>query len=125
MAEQNQDRPQQNADAPVRDSMAGMLRRVLAPAHAASLLRRAGHTLREEGAEQLWRDVRFRVLLAAHRDDWRHRADIPTRRALRMKRPANRTAAQQRPAMRPSHIPCGPMPKPSPSPAPSGMPMTQ
>lgn len=84
MAEQNQDRPQQNADAPVRDSMAGMLRRVLAPAHAASLLRRAGHTLREEGAEQLWRDVRFRVLLAAHRDDWRHRADIPTRRALRM-----------------------------------------
>ncbi len=85
MAQQKPNAPR-GADAPVRDSLGGMARRLLAPAHAASLLRRGAETLRAEGAEQLWRDVRFRVLLALHQDDWRHRADLPTRRALRAQR---------------------------------------
>ncbi len=73
----------QNADVAVQDSMGGMLRRLVNPAHLKNLAGRFGKTLKEEGAEQLWRDVSFRVALAMHRDQWQHRADIPTRRALK------------------------------------------
>ena len=52
-----------------------MARRLLDPAHLRDLARRSAATLREQGAEQLWRDVTFRVGLAFHHDDWRHRAD--------------------------------------------------
>lgn len=68
------------------DSLAGMARRLAAPAHLADLARRSLKTLREDGAEQLWRDVSFRVALALHKDRWQHRADLPLRRTLRAQR---------------------------------------
>lgn len=65
-----------------------MARRLLDPAHLADLARRSAATLRERGAQQLWRDVTFRVGLAFHHDSWRHRADIPLRRELKAQRAA-------------------------------------
>ena len=76
----NNERP---ADLAVQDSVGGMARRLLNPAHLRDLAGRSVKTLREQGAEQLWRDVKFRVGLAMHHDDWRHRADIPLRRELK------------------------------------------
>ena len=81
------------ADLAVQDSVGGMARRLLNPAHLRDLAGRSVKTLREQGAEQLWRDVKFRVGLALHHDDWRHRADIPLRRELK----AQRAAALQGP----------------------------
>ena len=81
----NNERP---ADLAVQDSVGGMARRLLNPAHLQDLVRRSVTTLREEGAEQLWRDVTFRVGLAFHHDSWRHRADIPLRRELKAQRAA-------------------------------------
>ena len=74
------------ADVARQDSLIGMARRLLNPAHLLDLASRSAKTLREEGAEQLWRDLDFRVNLALHRDKWQHRADIPTRRQLRQQR---------------------------------------
>ena len=82
----NNERP---ADLAVQDSVGGMARRLLNPAHLKDLARRSVATLREQGAEQLWRDVSFRVGLAFHHDDWRHRADLPLRRTLKAQRAAN------------------------------------
>ena len=82
----DQDRP---ADLAVQDSVGGMARRLLDPAHLRDLARRSAATLREQGAEQLWRDVTFRVGLAFHHDGWRHRADIPLRRTLKAQRAAH------------------------------------
>ena len=79
----NNERP---ADLAVQDSVGGMARRLLNPAHLRDLAGRSVRTLREQGAEQLWRDVKFRVGLAMHHDDWRHRADIPLRRELKAQR---------------------------------------
>ncbi len=81
----DQDRP---ADLAVQDSVGGMARRLLNPTHLRDLARRSAATLREQGAEQLWRDVTFRVGLAFHHDGWRHRADIPLRRTLKAQRAA-------------------------------------
>lgn len=81
------------ADLAVQDSVGGMARRLLNPAHLRDLAGRSAKTLREQGAEQLWRDVKFRVGLALHHDDWRHRADLPLRRELK----AQRAAALQGP----------------------------
>ena len=81
------------ADLAVQDSVGGMARRLLNPAHLRDLAGRSVKTLREQGAEQLWRDVKFRVGLALHHDDWRHRADLPLRRELK----AQRAAALQGP----------------------------
>lgn len=81
------------ADLAVQDSVGGMAKRLLNPAHLRDLATRSVHTLREQGAEQLWRDVKFRVGLALHHDDWRHRADLPLRRELK----AQRAAALQGP----------------------------
>ncbi len=86
MPEQKREDCLQNADVAVQDSMGGMLRRLANPAHIANLTGRFGKTLREEGAEQLWRDVVFRVGLALHHDRWQHRADLPTRRTLKLQR---------------------------------------
>ena len=61
----DQNRP---ADVAVQDSVGGMARRLLDPAHLADLARRSAATLRDKGAEQLWRDVTFRVGLALHHD---------------------------------------------------------
>ena len=82
----DQDRP---ADLAVQDSVGGMARRLLDPAHLRDLARRSAATLREQGAEQLWRDVTFRVGLAFHHDGWRHRTDIPLRRTLKAQRAAH------------------------------------
>ena len=85
-AKPNTERP---ADLAVQDSVGGMARRLLNPAHLRDLAGRSVRTLREQGAEQLWRDVKFRVGLAMHHDDWRHRADIPLRRELKAQRAAH------------------------------------
>lgn len=82
---QPQNRP---ADVAPADSVGAMARRLLDPAHLADLARRSAATLRERGAQQLWRDVTFRVGLAFHHDSWRHRADIPLRRELKAQRAA-------------------------------------
>ena len=82
----NNERP---ADLAVQDSVGGMARRLLNPAHLRELAGRGVKTLREQGAEQLWRDIKFRVGLAMHHDDWRHRADIPLRRELKAQRAAH------------------------------------
>ena len=75
----NNERP---ADLAVQDSVGGMARRLLNPAHLRDLAGRSVKTLREQGAEQLWRAVKFRVGLAAPR---RHSAapgaEGPARRA--------------------------------------------
>ena len=85
MPNENENRP---ADVAQADSVGGMARRLANPAHLADLARRSAATLREQGAEQLWRDVTFRVGLAFHHDSWRHRADIPLRRQLKAQRAA-------------------------------------
>ena len=82
----DQNRP---ADVAVQDSVGGMARRLLDPAHLADLARRSAVTLRDKGAEQLWRDVTFRVGLALHHDSWQHRADLPLRRELKAQRAAS------------------------------------
>ena len=82
----DQNRP---ADVAVQDSVGGMARRLLDPAHLADLARRSAVTLRDKGAEQLWRDVTFRVGLALHHDSWQHRADLPLRRELKAQRTAD------------------------------------
>lgn len=74
------------ADVARQDSLGGMAKRLLNPAHIANLAGRSIRTLREEGAEQLWRDLDFRIGLAMHKDKWQHRADIPTRRTLKQQR---------------------------------------
>ena len=87
----NQDPNQQAnrpADVAAPDSVGGMARRLLNPAHLRDLACRSAATLREQGAQQLWRDVTFRVGLAFHHDSWRHRADIPLRRQLKAQRAA-------------------------------------
>lgn len=83
---QDQLRP---ADAAVPDSVGAMARRLLNVEHLKDLTRRSMATLREQGAEQLWRDVTFKVGLAFHHDGWRHRADIPLRRERKAQREAD------------------------------------
>ena len=65
-AKPNNERP---ADLAVQDSVGGMARRLLNPAHLRDLAGRSVRTLREQGAEQLWRDVKFRVVYAKHLDE--------------------------------------------------------
>ena len=78
------------ADVAAQDSVGGMVKRLLNPAHLADLARRSTATLREQGAQQLWRDVTFRVGLAFHHDSWQHRADLPLRRELKAQRADDR-----------------------------------
>ena len=80
---EDQNRP---ADVAAPDSVSGMARRLMDPAHLRDLVARSAATLKEQGVEQLWRDVTFRVGLAFHHDGWRHRADIPLRRTLKAQR---------------------------------------
>ncbi len=83
---QDQNRP---ADVAAPDSVGGMAKRLMDPAHLKDLVARSLRTLQQQGLEQLWRDVTFRVGLAFHHDGWRHRADIPLRRTLRAQRAEN------------------------------------
>ncbi len=55
-------------------------------AQITAALRRFYAHLREEGIEGLWRRVMFRWSIITRRDNWRFRADLPTRRALRRQR---------------------------------------
>ena len=71
---EDQNRP---ADMAAPDSVGGMARRLMNPAHLRELAARGAATLKQQGAEQLWRDVTFRVGLALHHDGWRHRAGHP------------------------------------------------
>ena len=80
---EDQNRP---ADVAAPDSVGGMARRLMNPAHLRELAARGAATLKQQGAEQLWRDVTFRVGLALHHDGWRHRADIPLHRTLKAQR---------------------------------------
>ena len=50
----NQNRP---ADVAQADSVGGMAKRLLNPAHLSDLARRGAATLKEQGAEQLWRST--------------------------------------------------------------------
>lgn len=74
------------ADVAQEDSLGLLARRLLDPAHLADLARRSAATVRERGAQQLWRDAVFRLQLACHYDSWRHRADLPLRRDLKAQR---------------------------------------
>lgn len=72
-----------------RDSLGKMVRRLTDPSHLGAVVGRTAKTLREQGAEQMWRDVRFRVGLAMHKDFWQHYADIPLKRELKAQRAEN------------------------------------
>ncbi len=76
------------ADVAKKDSLAGMARRLLDPAHIRQVAAWCARVGREEGAQALWREISFRVNLAFHRDAWRYRADLPTRKKLAAQRAA-------------------------------------
>ena len=76
------------ADVAKKDSLAGMARRLLDPAHIRQVAAWCARVGREEGAQALWREIWFRVNLAFHRDTWRYRADLPTRKKLAAQRAA-------------------------------------
>lgn len=56
------------ADVAKADSVGGMARRLLDPAHIRQVAAWCAKVGREEGLEALWREVDFRVRLAFHRD---------------------------------------------------------
>lgn len=74
---------------PERDNLLKMAGRLANPAHLRSVLERTAAILREQGAEQMWRDVRFRVGLAVHKVSWRDKVDIPLKKELRAQRAEN------------------------------------
>ena len=76
------------ADVAKKDSLPGMARRLLDPAHIRQVAAWCARVGREEGLEALWREISFRVNLAFHRDTWRYRADLPTRKKLAAQRAA-------------------------------------
>ena len=78
-----------NNQASGRDSLGKMVRRLADPSHLGAVVGRTVKTLREQGSEQMWRDVRFRVGLAMHKDFWQHYADIPLKRELKAQRAEN------------------------------------
>ena len=74
------------ADVAQKDSVGGMAKRLLDPAHVKQLVGWCARVAREEGGQALWREISFRVNLALHRDTWQYRADLPTRRMLKRQR---------------------------------------
>ena len=63
---------QQGAAGPdLRDTPLKTLRRLLNPAHLASLARRAVRCVRERGAEALWRELDYRIRLLFGGEVWR------------------------------------------------------
>ena len=76
------------ADVARADSPTAMARRLASPAHIAQLCGWCARVAREEGAQALWREIDFRLRLALHKDTWRYRADLPTRRQLRRQKAA-------------------------------------
>ncbi|EJX00053.1 glycosyl transferase family protein, partial [gut metagenome] len=76
------------ADVAREDSVGDMARRLADPKHVGQLARWCAQLAKEEGLEALWREISFRINLAFHRDTWKYRADIPTRRQLKAQRKA-------------------------------------
>ena len=74
---------------PERDNLLKMAGRLANPAHLRSVVGRTATILREQGTEQMWRDVRFRVGLAVHKVSWRDKVDIPLKKELRAQRAEN------------------------------------
>lgn len=85
MAKQNNNQPLP-ADVAQKDSVGGMAKRLLDPAHVKQLAAWCAQVAKEEGGQALWREISFRVNLALHRDTWQYRADLPTRRMLKRQR---------------------------------------
>ena len=56
------------------DSVGGMARRLLDPAHIKQVAAWCAQVGRGEGFGALWREVEFRVRLALHRQAWHTRA---------------------------------------------------
>lgn len=69
-----------------RDSVGKALARTANPAHAASLVRRAGVCLRTRGWQALWRETFYRLCLVFGKEPWQLRADVPLRKELRAQR---------------------------------------
>lgn len=74
------------ADVAQKDSVGGMVKRLLNPAHVGKVFGWCVQVAHQQGAEALWREISFRINLALHRDTWQYRADLPTRRMLRIQR---------------------------------------
>ncbi len=74
------------ADVAKEDSVGGMARRLADPKHLKDLFVWCAKVGRDEGFEALWREITFRVNLAFHRDTWKYRADIPTKKQLKAQR---------------------------------------
>ena len=74
------------ADVAREDSVGGMAKRLANPAHIRHLIGWCAQVGKEEGFEALWREITFRVNLALHRDTWKYRADIPTKKQLKAQR---------------------------------------
>lgn len=85
MAKDKQEKPLP-ADVAKKDSIGGMVKRLLNPKHITKVFGWAVQVAQEQGAEALWREISFRINLALHRDTWQYRADLPTRRMLREQR---------------------------------------
>lgn len=66
-----------------QDSVLKAARRSLAPRRIGSLFGRGAAVLKARGAQALWREIDFRIRLAAHAETWRYRADIPLNKELR------------------------------------------
>ena len=101
------------ADVARADSPAAMARRLASPAHIAQLCGWCARVAREEGAQALWREIDFRLRLALHKDTWRYRADLPTRRQLRRQKAAGVPGG-------PTISVCVPLPAASPARPPPG-----
>ena len=74
------------ADVAKEDSVQGMARRLADPKHIKELCAWCAKVGKEEGFEALWREISFRINLAFHRDTWKYRADIPTKKQLKAQR---------------------------------------
>ncbi len=71
-----------------QDSLGKALRRNASPARLGGLLRRGAGILRQQGPQQLWREILYRYRLATGGDYWPYHADIPLRREVRAQRRA-------------------------------------
>lgn len=69
-----------------RDSVGKAVARTLNPKHLCSMIKRGVACLKQQGAEQLWREISFRADLALHRETWKYRADLPLKRELKQQR---------------------------------------
>lgn len=69
-----------------KDSVGKIIRRNLSFKRVGILWRRGVDAVKSRGWQALWREVSFRLRLAAGLDTWRYRADFPLRRELKHQR---------------------------------------